>query len=77
MTELQYYSPGRQIYYWFGYAFGLTGKHEGSRDILLHLGTEAQVKEALANGKRSVHKQKNKILDRERALVKKLKGKKP
>jgi hypothetical protein len=75
MSELQYYSPGRQIYYWFGHAFGLTGKREGGRDILLYLGTEAQVKEAIANGKRSVHKQKNRILDRERALVKRLRGK--
>jgi hypothetical protein len=59
MFELQYYSPGRQIYYWFGEAFGLTGKYEGGREILLYLGTEAQAKEALVNGKKSVHKQKN------------------
>lgn len=67
MTELQYYSPGRQIYYHFGSAYGLTGKTEGT----VYLGTEAKVKEALANGKRSVRPVVNRILDRERALVKK------
>lgn len=74
MSELQYWSPGHRIYYWFGEAYGLTRKHESGRALLVYMGTEAQVKEALANGKQSVCRAKNKILDRERALAKKRGG---
>lgn len=73
MSELQYWSPGRRIYYWLGEAYGLTGKYEAGRALLVYMGTEEQVKEALANGKRSIHPLKNKILNRERALAKKRK----
>lgn len=65
MAELQYYSPGRQIYYWFGDAFGLTGKQEAGRAILLYMGSEAQIKNALFKGIRSQYPTKNEILDRE------------
>lgn len=72
MKDLQYYSPGRRIYYWFGSAFGLTGKQcpTWKHEILVYLGTEEQVKDSLLNGKRSIRPIVNKILDRERALVK-------
>lgn len=71
MSELQYWSPGHRIYYWFGEAYGLTGKYEGGRALSIYMGTEAQVKEALTNGEGSIHPTKNRILDRERALAKK------
>lgn len=49
MSELQYYSPGRCIYYWFGDAYGIiqSGNNAGK---LLYLGGEAEVKEALRQG---------------------------
>jgi hypothetical protein len=68
-NELQYWSPGGQIYYWFGKAYGLTGKEQQSRRLAVYMGTESQVKEALSNGRRSVHPIVNKTLDRERALL--------
>lgn len=63
--QRQYYSPGGQIYYWYGESFGLTGIQEAGRDILLYMGAEDVVKAALSTGKRSKHPAKNKILDRE------------
>lgn len=65
MSELQYYSPGKQIYYWFGDAFGITGAQEAGHDVLLYMGSEAKVTDALLNGKRSKYPAKNEILDRE------------
>lgn len=49
MSELQYYSPGRCIYYWFGEAYGIihSSKDDGN---LLYLGSEFEVKEALRLG---------------------------
>ena len=67
--DLQYWSSGHQIYYWFGEAYGLTGKtDEHGRPSSIYLGTESQVKEALANGIPSKYSVVNRILDRERAL---------
>jgi hypothetical protein len=68
MDELQYYSPGRWIYYWFGEAFGVL-RPEGGDGCLLYIGTEVQVKNALNKGIRSVNARKNEILDREIAAV--------
>jgi hypothetical protein len=46
MSELQYQSPGRCIYYWFGDAYGIiqSGTNAGN---LVYLGSEAEVKESL------------------------------
>ena len=66
MSELQYYSPGKQIYYWFADAFGVL-KPEGGYGSLLYLGTKAQVSEALASGKPSWDLRKNAILQQELA----------
>jgi len=68
MTEMQYYSPGRHIYYWFGKAFGIIRAKNREQTLAVYLGTESQVVEALNNGKRSMRPVVNKILDQERAL---------
>lgn len=65
----QGYSPGRQIYYHFGSAYGIPrpdsawAKRGGT---LIYIGTEQQIKEALVTGKRSKYGWKNEILDAER-----------
>jgi hypothetical protein len=69
MSELQHHSPGRQIYYWFGDAFGITGNKEAGHDILLYMGTKERVEQALFDGKRSKHPKKNEILDRELSVA--------
>ena len=71
MSELQYWSPGYRIYYWFDAAYGLTGKVEQGRESLVYMGAKAEVQDTLTNGKRSVRPIVNKILNRERALAKK------
>ncbi len=67
MSELQYYSPGRCIYYWFGEAFGIiqSGKNKG---CAIYMGSEAEVKEALVSGKQSNRRLEDEILKREREL---------
>jgi hypothetical protein len=47
MSELQYWSPGKCIYYWFGDAYGIiqSGENAGKS---LYLGSETDVKEALS-----------------------------
>lgn len=49
MSELQYQSPGRCIYYWFGDAYGVIQSRENAGK-LLYLGSESEVKEALNQG---------------------------
>jgi len=51
MSELQYYSLGWQIYYWFGSAYAVI--RSGDKPHLKYIATEAKVKEALANGIKS------------------------
>ena len=65
MSELQYYSSGWQIYYWFGSAYGVIHNGE-NKTYLKYIHTEQNVKEALVNGARSVRPWVNEILDRER-----------
>lgn len=75
IKDLQYWSPGHQIYYWFGEAYGFTSKtDENGRPLVIYLGTESEVKEALVNGRRSKRSIVNRIIDRERALSVKDKG---
>jgi hypothetical protein len=50
MDKLQYYSPGRWIYYWFGEAFGVLIPHKAGDATLRYLGKEAEVKRALITG---------------------------
>ena len=67
MNELQYYSPGRQIYYWFGSAYAII--RNGNKTYLKYIATEAKVKEAFINGTSSVRPWVNEILDRELELT--------
>jgi len=65
MAQLQYHSPGGQIYYWFGNAFGVIRNSKGEIH-LRYVGTEEKVREALANGTKSVRPWVNELLERER-----------
>ncbi len=66
---LQGYSLGRQVYYHFGDAYGMPpadSAYAKRGGTLVYIGTEQQVKEALATGRRSKRELKNLILDEER-----------
>lgn len=67
MGELQYPSPGRQIYYWFGGAYAVI--RNGNKTQLKYMATEAKVKEALANGMKSQRPWVNEVLEREREVI--------
>jgi hypothetical protein len=74
MAELQYWSRGKCIYYWFGNAYGLTGKKDkAGRPLAIYLGGEQQVKEALKKGVSLGKKVLDEILKRE-AESSKVKG---
>lgn len=65
--QLQYPSPGRQIYYWFGSAYAVI--RDGNKTQLRYIATEEKVKEVLANGIKSRRAWVNEVLKRERELA--------
>ena len=67
MSDLQYYSLGRQIYYWFGGAYAVI--RNGGKTYLKYIATEAKVKDALANGIKSRRPWVNEALEWERELA--------
>jgi hypothetical protein len=69
MDKLQYYSPGRWIYYWFGEAFGVLIPHKAGDATLRYLGKEAEIKRALITGTQLADQVGNLILQRELAAA--------
>lgn len=65
--QLQYPSPGRQLYYWFGGAYAVI--ENDNKTHLKYIATEAKVKEALANSIKSRRAWVNEVLEREQELA--------